>query len=64
MEKGFKMPFALATDSDAVRLEGTTSDQTIRLKNTSTFNFYNQFFGYKGAPDNSFTYYWTADRSN
>lgn len=64
VEKGFKMPFALATDSDAVRLEGTTSDQTIRLKNTSTFNFYNQFFGYKGAPDNSFTYYWTADRSN
>ena len=64
VEKGFKMPFALATDSDAVRLEGTTNDQTIRLKNTSTFNFYNQYFGYKGVPDNSFTYYWTSDRDN
>ncbi len=63
VEEGFKMPFALSLDNDnAIRLEGTTSDQTIRLKNTSTFNFFNQYLGYKGAPDNSFTYYWTSEK--
>ncbi|MBN2348967.1 MAG: M1 family metallopeptidase [Bacteroidales bacterium] len=64
VEPGFSMPFALALDNNkSIRLEGTASDQVFRLKNTATFNFYNQNRDPEGAPVNSLVYFWTKYRA-
>lgn len=61
VEDGFKMPFCIETnEKKAVRLLGTTKEQEIKLKNTSWFNFYNEWKGTEGVKDNSYTYYWTS----
>jgi aminopeptidase N len=60
VDNGFKMPFCIRIDgSRNVRLVATTSDQTIKLENTKTFNFYTQWVGFAGVDRNSYTYYWT-----
>ena len=57
---GFIMPFGVETNTGrAIRMEGTTSWKEIRLKDTGWFNFFNLWKGYKGCPDNSYTYYYT-----
>ncbi|UCH14973.1 MAG: hypothetical protein JSV22_03155, partial [Bacteroidales bacterium] len=61
VEDGFKMPFCIQTDEKkAVRFIGTTQEQEVLLKNTSWFNFYNNWKSTEGIEDNSFTYYWTS----
>jgi aminopeptidase N len=60
VEDGFKMPFCIETDEKkAIRFVGTTKEQEILLKNTSWFNFFNNWKNPEGIEDNSFTYYWT-----
>ena len=60
VEEGFKMPFCIQTnEKKAVRLVGTKQEQEILLKNTSWFNFINQWKGTEGIEDHSFTYFWT-----
>jgi len=61
VEEGFMMPFGIETNGkEAFRLVGTTNEQRTVLKNTEWFNFFNQWKGPAGAPDNSFTYYHTS----
>ena len=64
VEEGFKMPFCIETDNkNTIRLTGTTYEQNIKLENTSWFNFFNQWKGYEGVENNSFTYFWTRCES-
>ena len=61
VEEGFRMPFCIETgNKEAIRLVGTTYEQSIVLENVKWFNFFNQWKGPAGSRDNSFTYYWTS----
>ncbi len=60
VEDGFTMPFGIETsDKKAYRIEATTTEKEIILENTAWFNFYNQWKGYEGCEDHSFTYFRT-----
>jgi len=49
VEDGFRMPFCIRTkDKRAIRLVGTTTEQTATLENTEWFNFYNEWQGPEG----------------
>jgi len=64
VEDGFTMPFGIETDNNtAYRLEATTTEREIVLENTTWFNFYNQWNGYEGCADHSFTYFRTQCRN-
>ena len=61
VKEGFFMPFAIRTnDNKSIRLEATTHDQTVTLENVKWFDFYNEWQGYEGIADNSFTYFRTS----
>ncbi len=60
VDPGFKMPFCIRLDKDrSIRIMATDTDQSIVLENTSTFNFFTQYVGFKGCLKNCYTYYWT-----
>ncbi len=60
VEDGFKMPFCIRTnDGRAVRMAGTTIEQTTTIENAEWFSFYNEWQDLDGVADNSYTYYRT-----
>jgi aminopeptidase N len=60
VEDGFTMPFGIETsDNKAYRLEATTTERETIFENVSWFNFYNQWKGYEGCTDHSYTYFRT-----
>ncbi len=60
VDDGFSMPFGIRNDrGESFRLEATTEWKEYRLEGAEWFNFYNQWNGYEGCADNSFTYYRT-----
>lgn len=60
VENGFKMPFALKTNTNKrQKLMGTTNYQSITLKNTYFFNIQTLKHFDDETPKNSLTYFWT-----
>jgi len=58
VDDGFLMPFGIESDKkEGIRLAATSVWQETVLRGVKWFNFYNLWKGYKGCPDNSFTYY-------
>lgn len=56
---GFTMPFAITTTGGAVRLIGTTSDNTVAVGRIEDVKVFNIFSGPADCPVNSFTYFYT-----
>ena len=60
VDKGFVMPFCIATNGDkSYKLTATTDAQEVVLKNASTFRFFTFFIDPDKAEHNGYTYYWT-----
>jgi hypothetical protein len=61
VEKGFTMPVCITTgkQNGEYRLEATTEEQEIVLKDASTIRFFNSWMEPDKVLKNSLTYYWT-----
>jgi aminopeptidase N len=61
VEKGFTMPVCITTgkQNGEYRLEATTEEQEIVLKDASTIRFFNSLMDPDKVLKNSLTYYWT-----
>jgi aminopeptidase N len=57
----FKMPFALClNDNEHIRIEGNTTEKTIKLENVKSFYIPNEYrFDKNKISKNSLTYFWT-----
>jgi aminopeptidase N len=61
VEKGFTMPVCISDGNKNYRLEATTEEQRIVLKNAKTMRFYTPIVSPEKADRNSLTYFWTRN---